>query len=100
MNATLGHSTAPAAGTVRLIACDLDGTLLRSDGTLSSRTVAAIRAIETRGIQFVIATARAPRTLLPLVAHNDVDGMAICGNGSAARGAGYGSARPDVPAGR
>jgi Cof subfamily protein (haloacid dehalogenase superfamily) len=82
MNATLGHCTARAAGTVRLVACDLDGTLLRSDGTLSSRTLAAIRAIEERGIQFVIATARAPRMLLPLVALHDVDGMAICGNGS------------------
>ena len=67
---------------VRLVACDLDGTLLRSDGTLSPRTVAAIKAIEARGIQFVIATARAPRTLLPLVAQYEIGGMAICGNGS------------------
>ena len=67
---------------VRLVACDLDGTLLRSDGTLSRRTVAAIKAIEAREIQFVIATARAPRTLLPLIAQYEIGGMAICGNGS------------------
>lgn len=72
----------PSARGVRLVACDLDGTLLRSDGTLSPRTVAAIKAIEAQGIQFVIATARAPRTLLPLVAHYEIGGLAICGNGS------------------
>lgn len=65
-----------------MVACDLDGTLLRSDGTLSPRSVAAIKAIEAQGIQFVIATARAPRTLVPLVAQYGIDGMAICGNGS------------------
>lgn len=79
---TIEASTAESVPDIRLVACDLDGTLLRSDGTLSPRTVAAIRAIEARGIQFVIATARAPRTLLPLVAQYDIGGMAICGNGS------------------
>lgn len=82
MTAPMRPPASPSARAVRLVACDLDGTLLRSDGTLSPRTVAAIKAIEARGIQFVIATARAPRTLLALVAQYDIGGIAICGNGS------------------
>ena len=65
-----------------LVASDLDGTMLRSDGTLSERTVSAVAAIERAGIRFVLATARPPRwmhDLLPVVGH---DGLAICSNGA------------------
>ena len=46
---------------IRLIASDLDGALLRSDGTVSPRTRDAIRAAEGRGLAFVFVTARPPR---------------------------------------
>lgn len=42
----------------RLIATDLDGTLLRSDGTISARTRRALRAAQGQGIPIVMVTAR------------------------------------------
>ena len=45
----------------RLVACDLDGTLLRSDRTVSARTVDAWRAAAAAGLELVVVTARPPR---------------------------------------
>ena len=47
---------------IRLIATDLDGTLLAPDGGLSARTVAAIAAAAAAGIEVVAATGRSFRT--------------------------------------
>jgi Cof subfamily protein (haloacid dehalogenase superfamily) len=44
----------------RLIATDLDGTLLRPDGTLSARTAAALQAVAAHGTFVVFATGRPP----------------------------------------
>jgi len=66
----------------RLVATDLDGTLLRSDGTGSERTAAALRAIQSEGIRTVLVTARPPRWLDPLAHLVGDGGVAICGNGA------------------
>jgi hypothetical protein len=42
----------------RLIAIDIDGTLLHSDGHVSERNLAAIRDAEARGVEIAIATGR------------------------------------------
>ena len=42
----------------KLIAIDMDGTLLREDKTVSERTKSAIKAAKERGVQVVIATGR------------------------------------------
>jgi hydroxymethylpyrimidine pyrophosphatase-like HAD family hydrolase len=42
----------------RLIAIDMDGTLLNSDGRISSRNVSAIRLAESAGAEIVVATGR------------------------------------------
>lgn len=42
----------------RLIAIDVDGTLLHSDGHVSARNLSALRDAESRGIEIVIATGR------------------------------------------
>jgi hypothetical protein len=42
----------------RLIAIDMDGTLLHSDGHVSHRNLAAVREAEAHGIEVVIATGR------------------------------------------
>lgn len=47
---------------IRLIASDLDGTLLRSDGTVSDRTLASIEAARRAEIEVVPATGR-PRLI-------------------------------------
>jgi Cof subfamily protein (haloacid dehalogenase superfamily) len=67
---------------VRLIATDLDGTLLRSDRTVSQRTRDAIATAQAAGITFVIATARHPSTARLFAAEAGITGLAICSNGA------------------
>jgi Cof subfamily protein (haloacid dehalogenase superfamily) len=50
-------------GTVRLVAIDLDGTLLDSKKRVSGRTADAIKDISARGVRVVIASARPPRSV-------------------------------------
>lgn len=50
---------------VRLIATDLDGTLLRPDKTISRRGLAALRGAADAGIHLVAATGRQPGGLPP-----------------------------------
>ena len=45
---------------IKLIACDLDGTLLRDDKTISEYSKMVLNKCKERGIYFVIATARSP----------------------------------------
>ena len=67
---------------VRLVATDLDGTLLRSDGVCSERTRAALVAVESAGIQVVLVTARPPRWLHELADLVGDHGLALCCNGA------------------
>lgn len=67
--------------TIRLVASDLDGTLLRNDGTLSARTLRALAALRACGIPLVLVTARPPRTVR-LLTQQIGGGLAICGNGA------------------
>lgn len=67
---------------IRLIAIDLDGTLLRSDGSVSKRSIDALRAAENAGIVVVVATGRPPRWVHPVAEHLAHTGMAICANGA------------------
>ena len=64
----------------RLVASDLDGTLLRSDGTVSERNRAALAAMHAAGAEIVLVTARPPWWVGDLApAASDV---AICCNGA------------------
>ena len=67
---------------MRLAAFDLDGTLLRSDGSVSPRTRAAVQAVLTAGIEIVLVTARGPRTIGELADQLGIGGEAICSNGA------------------
>ncbi len=64
------------------VASDLDGTLLRSDLTISPRTRAALAAVEEAGSLLVFVTGRPPRWLHPVAVQTDHRGVAICGNGA------------------
>ena len=66
----------------RLVATDLDGTLLRSDGTLDARTLEAIMRVEAAGIPLVLCTARPSRVLAALARATGHRGIAVCSNGS------------------
>jgi hydroxymethylpyrimidine pyrophosphatase-like HAD family hydrolase len=45
----------------RVVATDLDGTIVRTDGTISARTRAALTTAEAAGAMVVIVTGRPPR---------------------------------------
>ena len=65
----------------RAIATVLDGTLLRSDGTVSARTRDAVDAAEDAGLLFVIATGRPPRWIPPVIEQIGERGLVVCANG-------------------
>ncbi len=67
---------------VRLVATDLDGTLLRDDGTVGARTIAALAACSAAGVMVVPVTARPPRATWPLVGPAGIDGLVVCANGA------------------
>lgn len=64
-----------------MLATDLDGTLLRADGSVSTRTVQTLAAARACGIHVVFATGRPPRWMAPVVAATGHGGVAVCGNG-------------------
>jgi Cof subfamily protein (haloacid dehalogenase superfamily) len=66
----------------RLAAIDLDGTLLRSDATISDRSRTALAAARAAGIAVVLVTARSPRSVRVIARDAGLDGLAICANGA------------------
>jgi Cof subfamily protein (haloacid dehalogenase superfamily) len=66
----------------RLIASDIDGTLLRSDGQMSARTVAALADAEEAGLLVVLCTGRPPRWMKPIADATGHHGLAVCANGA------------------
>ncbi|PJJ56303.1 hypothetical protein CLV56_0509 [Mumia flava] len=77
-------SRAESAAPVAVLATDLDGTLLRADGTLSPRTRDAIAAAQRAGVPTVFVTARPPRWLdhLADVVGDATGGIALSANGA------------------
>lgn len=69
--------------TPRLIATDLDGTLLRDDKSVSDRTIAALAAAEAAGIEVFFVTGRPARWMDVVSDHVHGHGLAICANGAA-----------------
>jgi Cof subfamily protein (haloacid dehalogenase superfamily) len=67
---------------VRLVATDLDGTIVRSDGTISARTAGALHAAEDCGLMVVLVTGRPPRWMGEVAAATGHTGVAICANGA------------------
>lgn len=68
---------------LRLIASDLDGTLLRSDReTVSARTRAALERASDAGIAIVLVSARGPGSVTAIADGLSIGGLAICSNGA------------------
>jgi Cof subfamily protein (haloacid dehalogenase superfamily) len=67
---------------IRLVASDLDGTLLLPDETVSERTRAALAAAKAAGVTVVLVSGRQPRSLGPIAERIGVGGIAICANGA------------------
>jgi Cof subfamily protein (haloacid dehalogenase superfamily) len=66
----------------RLVATDLDGTLLRSDGAVSARTRRALKRARSAGIELVMVTGRPPRHVAKIEGVVELGGSAICVNGA------------------
>jgi len=67
---------------VRLIASDLDGTLLRNDLSVSPRVRRALDAARAAGLHVVPVTARQPVGVRRLAEAAGFDGWALCSNGA------------------
>lgn len=71
--------------TIRLIALDLDGTTLRRDGTVSDRTVAALRRAMDAGVTVSVATGRLHNSALLIARRIGANGPIISSNGGLVR---------------
>jgi Cof subfamily protein (haloacid dehalogenase superfamily) len=67
---------------IRLVATDLDGTLVHSDGTVTARTRAALVAAEKAGIAVVFVTGRPLRWAEEVFEHVGGHGLAVVSNGA------------------
>lgn len=67
---------------LRLVATDLDGTLLRPDKTVSDRTRCVLGRLAQAGVVVVLVSARPPHTLRAVAHAAGLTGLAICSNGA------------------
>jgi len=67
---------------IKLIASDLDGTIVSPDGTISERTRRAFLDAREAGIQIVFVTGRPFRWLSPIIQAFGGLGTVICSNGA------------------
>lgn len=82
-SAATAATDAPAGPrTVLMLASDLDGTLLRSDNTVSQRTREAMAAAEQAGFVVAFVTGRPPRWLHEVADATGHTGVAVAANGA------------------
>ncbi|WP_380164569.1 HAD family hydrolase [Jannaschia sp. R86511] len=67
---------------MRLLASDIDGTLLPRLGPISDRTVAALRSAVAAGVHVVLATGRPPRWMTEIASRTGITGHAVLANGA------------------
>ncbi|MGW0365005.1 HAD family hydrolase [Streptomyces sp. NPDC002990] len=72
----------PAPFPYKLVATDLDGTLLRGDGTVSERTREALVAATAAGAAHIIVTGRAVPWTRHVLDDLGYQGIAVCGQGA------------------
>ena len=71
---------------IKLIACDLDGTLLHSDKSISDYTIKVLEECRARGIMIAFATARSERGAIRAVAPFTPDFIISSGGAKITRG--------------
>lgn len=74
----------------RLVATDLDGTLLGSDGSVTRRTRDALAAAAAAGAAHIVVTGRAVPWTRPVLDDLGYQGLAVCGQGAQVYDAGAG----------
>lgn len=78
----MGSGDGPAIDRVRLIASDLDGTVVGEDFRFRPRTLRALEAARDRGVELLFVTGRPARWLDVLRRELDHQGLVICSNGA------------------
>src|SRR4051812_8502834 len=71
-----------ASSKIRLVAIDLDGTLLNDSKQVSDQTAEALRCLPPQGVRVVIASARPPRSVRHIYARLGLDTWTINYNGA------------------
>jgi hypothetical protein len=66
----------------KVIASDLDGTLVDSEGRVSERTRKALDRVREAGALLIFVTGRPPRWMSQVVAETGASGLAVCANGA------------------
>jgi len=80
-----GHLPPPRFGNafgIRMVAIDLDGTLLNDSKKISDQTADALRCLPGRGVKVVIASARPPRSVRGFHSILGLDTLTINYNGA------------------
>ncbi|NOV00755.1 Cof-type HAD-IIB family hydrolase [Paenibacillus planticolens] len=67
----------------RLIALDVDGTLLNDEHELTQQTIETIQEVHDQGCHIVLCTGRAPGSTLPILEQLGLEGTMITHNGAA-----------------
>jgi Cof subfamily protein (haloacid dehalogenase superfamily) len=67
---------------MKMVVTDLDGTLLRSDKSISSYTLQVLEKLNAEGVKIAIATARPPRIAVKILPDNFDNVYVICYNGA------------------
>ncbi len=66
----------------KMVATDVDGTLIDEQERVTPRTRAAVAALVADGVPFVLATGRPPRWIAPVVEGLGHAPLSVCGNGA------------------
>ena len=67
---------------IRIAAMDMDGTLLRSDKSISDHTAAVLRACEEKGMKVVLASGRGFESIRVYSVSMGLHGPLVCANGA------------------
>lgn len=76
------HAAPFAAESPRLIAIDMDHTILRSDRTISERTQAAVSACTAAGVAICLASSRYPDAMVDYLRLMNLDGFFVASQGA------------------
>ena len=66
----------------RLVATDLDGTIVGADEVITDRTVAVLKSLEALGVPVVFVTGRPARWMADVARRTGHTGVAVCANGA------------------
>jgi len=76
-----GPLAAPSG--IRLVALDIDDTLIPWRGTLAAEVIEAMRAIRAAGVEVVLASGRGVSGVVPVAVELEIDELwALCSNGA------------------